>query len=169
MADLDLIRTGDAAEILGTSRQHVVDLCDRGLLSCVRSPTHRRLIRGEVEALAAGRDATTRLNREQRQSLWLHAAVAGHLARDPTTTLKRARSNLGRALQAHPTGMASRWLREWRSVLDRGPTAVLETLASPAPLAIELRQNSPFAGVLPEPERRAVLAAFRESDRSASV
>jgi hypothetical protein len=41
-----------------------------------------------------------------------------------------------------------------------GTEAVLDVLTSPAPLAIELRQNSPFAGVLPEAEQRDVLAAF---------
>jgi hypothetical protein len=38
--------------------------------------------------------------------------------------------------------------------------AVLDALTSRVPHAVELRQNSPFAGVLPETERRAVLAAF---------
>jgi hypothetical protein len=63
--------------------------------------------------------------------------------------------------------MSARWLAAWQSVLDDGPEAVLQTLTSQTPLAIELRQNSPFAGVLPEEERRAVLGAFRELDRNA--
>ena len=59
------------------------------------------------------------------------------------------------------------WLDRWQTVLDTGPEAVLDTLASRAPDAIELRQNSPFAGVLPEAERRAVLKAFAASRRQA--
>jgi len=161
----DLIRTGEAAAILGSSRQHVVDLCNLGLLSYERSPTQRRLRRSEVETLAARLGAGTRLNRDQRQSLWLHVAVAGHLAVDPTGTLEHARTNLGRLRRAHPSGMSSRWLEAWQAVLGGGPDAVLQTLTSRAPMAIELRQNSPFAGVLKDDERRAVLRAFRDHDR----
>ena len=162
----DLIRTGEAAAILGSSRQHVVDLCNRGLLSSERSPTQRRLRRREVETLATRLGTSTGLNRDQRQSLWLHVAVAGHLAVDPTGTLARARTNLERLRGVHPSGMSSHWLEAWEAVLADGPDAILQTLTSRAPMAVELRQNSPFAGVLPDNERRAVLRAFRDSDRA---
>lgn len=162
MIGSDLIRTGEAAAILGSSRQHVVDLCNQGLLSSERSPTQRRLRRSEVETLAARLGANVRLNRDQRQSLWLHAAVAGHLVVDPIGTLERARTNLGRLRRAHSSGMSSRWLEAWQAVLSGGPEAVLQTLTSQTPKAIELRQNSPFAGVLSDHERRAVLGAFRD-------
>ena len=39
--------------------------------------------------------------------------------------------------------------------------AVLDVLTSRDELAVELRQNSPFAGVLTEAERQAALASFR--------
>jgi hypothetical protein len=58
--------------------------------------------------------------------------------------------------------MSSRWLEAWQAVLGGGPEAVLQTLTSQTPKAIELRQNSPFAGVLSDHERRAVLGAFRD-------
>ena len=167
MRDGDLIRTGDAAVILGSSRQHVVDLCDQGLLNFERSPRQRRLRRSEVEAFARLAGSSPRLTRDQRQSLWLHAAVAGHLATDPSRTLGLARENLSRLRQVHPSGMSARWLGEWQLALDVGPEAVLQALTSHTPLATELRQNSPFAGVLGEAERRAVLRAFRDRDRSA--
>jgi len=111
--------------------------------------------------------SSTRLNRDQRQSLWFHGAVAGRLAADPQGTLARARTNLLRLRRIHRSGMTSRWLDAWQSVLDSGPEAVLQTLTSQTPLAIELRQNSPFAGVLSDGERMAVLDAFRKQDRSA--
>jgi excisionase family DNA binding protein len=160
----DFIRTGEAATILRSSRQHVVDLCDQGLLTCTRSPKQRQLRRSEVEAYANRVGPTPRLSRNQRQSIWLHAAVAGRVAAHPANVLARARTNLARLRTAHPTGMSARWLDAWQSVLDEGPETVLQTLTSQAPLAIELRQNSPFAGVLPNEERRAVLGAFRELD-----
>lgn len=166
MNDHDLIRTGEAATILGSSRQHVVDLCNQGVLTCERSPTQRRLRRSEVEAFARRSMSGRGLNRDQRQSLWLHGAVAGHLATDPVRTLEHARINLERLRSAHPAGMSRRWLEAWQAVLDRGPEAILETLTSPSTLAIELRQNSPFAGVLASEERSGILGAFRAMDRT---
>ena len=47
-------------------------------------------------------------------------------------------------------------------LLESGADAVLDVLTSPAPEAIELRQNTPFAGVLSDAERQACLRAFRE-------
>lgn len=166
MDDEVWIRTGDAARILGSSRQHVVDLCSEGLLSFVRVPTQRRLLRSEVESFATRHATRSSLNRDQRQSLWLHAAVAGRVAVDPSGTIGRARSNLERLRNVHPTGMSAHWGSMWQSVLDEGPDRVLETLTSPTPLSVELRQNSPFAGVLNDAERLSVLAAFRASERS---
>jgi hypothetical protein len=61
----------------------------------------------------------------------------------------------------HSRGVSRRWLDEWETLL-RGPLdRVLEALTSRAPRARELRQNSPFAGILNEQERQRVLAAFR--------
>lgn len=162
MEDTEFIRTGEAATILGSSRQHVVDLCDQGWLTFERQPTHRRLRRREVEAFASRSGSDSRPNRDQRQSLWLHAAVAGHLAVDPINTLEHARANLVLLRAAHPTGMSARWLDLWESVLDDGQDIVLQTLTSPTSIAIDLRQNSPFAGVLSDDERKAVLRAFRD-------
>jgi hypothetical protein len=56
---------------------------------------------------------------------------------------------------------ASPYLQRWRSLLD-GPLGELAvTLVSADPDARELRQNSPFAGVLDPGERERVLAATR--------
>jgi excisionase family DNA binding protein len=155
--DRELMTTGQAARLLGSSRQHVVDLCDRGEVTCRRTPVHRRLLRSDVEALARTRRGLTR---EELRSLWLNRAVAAHLARDPERVLERARRNLARFSEIHARGSAEPWLKRWQTVLDQGPEAVMETLTSTAPEAAELRQNSPFPGVLPEKERRQVLESF---------
>jgi hypothetical protein len=39
----------------------------------------------------------------------------------------------------------------------------MRTLTSTGPLARELRQNSPFLGLLPDAERRAILDAYQRS------
>lgn len=101
------------------------------------------------------------LLRDQERSLWLHRAVAGRLAVDPEQVLAAAAQNLRRLQEVHPSGMTARWLTRWQEVFDRGLDAVFEALTSSAAWAVELRQNSPFAGVLPEQERAAVLASFR--------
>jgi hypothetical protein len=133
----------------------VVDLCQPGLLPCVKVGAHRRLRRADVDAVLR-----PELTRDQLKALWLHHAVAGRLVADPEEVLAKAASNLDRLKQVHPRGMAAMWLHRWQAVLDAGAEAVLASLTSRDPGAVELRQSSPFAGVLPEAERRAVLAAF---------
>jgi excisionase family DNA binding protein len=155
----ELIRTGTAAKILGTSRQHVVDLCTRGSLRCHGTGVHRRLERREVEALIdRGR------TRDDRQSLWLHAAVAGRVARNPVGTLEKARANLRTMQAAHR--VRSPWLERWERLVEAGPEAVIRALVADTPESVELRQNSPFAGVLTDRERRLALNAFRSIDHA---
>ena len=98
--------------------------------------------------------------RDQLKALWLHRAVAGHLVADPHAVLTRAATNLDRLRAVHPTGMTARWLEQWRVVLAGGAESALDALTSRSAHTVELRQNSPFAGVLSESERHAVLTAF---------
>jgi excisionase family DNA binding protein len=157
MAMTDLIRTGEAAELLGCSRQHVVDLCDEGKLPVIREGgSHRYVRRSDVLALTS-RSPT----RDQEQSRWLHGAIVGHLVADPDLVLTRARENLDRFSKVHTRTMAEHWLDLWRATLDSGPDHVLNVLISDTPQARELRQNSPFTGILSEQERRRVLDSFR--------
>ena len=156
-----LLRTGEAAQLLGCTRQHVVDLCDRGVLPFSRVGSHRRVRLEDVRQIAAGASPGS-LRREQDRNLWLHAAVAGDLVSEPDVVLRRAEENLGRLIAEHPRGQARRRLGEWQRILQGPITAIVAVLTSPRERSVELRQNSPFAGVL-EPERRqAILRAFRE-------
>ena len=158
----DLISTGQAAALLGCSRQHVVDLCEQGMLRCVSVGSHRRVRRTDVTDLA--RPALTR---DQERSLWLHRVAAGRLAVDPGSVLARVRKNLLHLRQIHPGGMTAAWLAEWQAVVDAGEDAVFTALTSSDPRAVELRQNSPFAGVITQEDRAAALAAFRDHWRRA--
>lgn len=155
-----LLSTGDVASFLGVSRQHVVDLCDRGDLVFVRVGSHRRVPRFEVDRLLIGvREGG--LTRDQERSLWLHRAVLAELVADPEDVLARVRGNLQRLRTQHPDrGMTARWLVHWQEVLDAGVDAVADVLTSQGPAAVELRQNSPFAGVISEEVRSRVLASF---------
>ncbi len=153
----DLIRTGEAAVLLGCSRQHVVDLCDSGRLPVVRGGgSHRYVRRSDVLALPS-----RPLTREQEQSRWLHAAIASRLVAQPGLVLERARANVDRFSAVHAGTMAAHWLGLWRDTLAAGPDQVLTVLVAETPQAAEMRQNSPFAGILSADERRAVLDSFR--------
>jgi excisionase family DNA binding protein len=152
----DLISTGEAARLLGCSRQHVVDLCLQGVLPFVSVGSHRRIRRADVTALTR-----RELTRDQERSLWLHRVVAGRLALDPDAVLAQARKNLQHLRRVHPGGMTAQWLAEWQKILDTDQDAVFSALTSPSAHAAELRQNSPFAGVLSAQDREAALQAFR--------
>lgn len=161
----ELLTTGQAAALLGCSRQHVVDLCEQGALPHVTVGTHRRVSREAVESLAHRHEPGSRPTRDQSRSLWLHRAVAGRLAQDPEAVLSRARANIDRLLTSRPEGGTTRALRQWRQIIDAGPEAVMEMLVSPAPLARELRQSSPFTRVLSEAERQSIVRSFHRAWR----
>jgi len=153
----DLLTTGQAAGLLGSSRQHVVDLCERGELGYQTTGVHRRVRRDDVEALARRRRVMTR---EQMRSLWLNRAVAAQLAQDPERVLGLARVNLARFQEIHARRSPEYWLKRWDRILSQGPEVVMQTLTSTTPQASELRQNSPFPGVLTDDQRHSVLDSF---------
>ena len=157
----EVMTTGDAARILGCSRQHIVDLCDEGKLAYTTVGRHRRVRRRDVESLGA---RTEHLTRPERRSLWLAYAVAGKVAADPEHARQLARRQIDR-MRPIARGQARQWLVEWERLLD-GPTEdLLRTLTDTSPFARELRQNSPFAGLLPSDERTQVLASWRRFDQ----
>jgi hypothetical protein len=104
---------------------------------------------------------TRQLHREAERSLWLNRAVAAEIVKDPDRALRMAAENLNRmeARQIEGWGV-NPWIERWRRVIAAGVDVVLDVLASPDPEAIELRQNTPFAGVLDYRERENVLRAF---------
>ncbi|MCL1693690.1 MAG: helix-turn-helix domain-containing protein [Actinomycetia bacterium] len=152
----DMLTTGEAARLLNSSRQHVVDLCDRGDLPFETVGTHRRVRRADVESL---RDRTLRLTRDQRRSLWLAFAVAGRIVMDPRGARTLALPNL-EMMREIARGQALSWLDEWDRLLDGPIEDMLAALTSRSPRGRDLRQNSPFAGVLSDEERDQVLASW---------
>ena len=161
---VDMLTTGEAARLLNSSRQHVVDLCDRGDLPFVTVGTHRRVRRADVESL---RDRTLRLTRDQRRSLWLEFAVAGRIVVDPRGTRSLALRNL-ETMRRNARGQARSWLDEWERLLDAPIEDLLGVLTSRSPRGRDLRQNSPFAGVLSAAERDQVLASWIEHESGRS-
>lgn len=100
------------------------------------------------------------LTREEARSLAIHRAIAARLAADPERVLRRARRNLAVMRRANDDGAADAWFTEWGRRLDGGLASVIEALVSHEQEARDLRQVTPFAGVLSDEERRAVYAAM---------
>jgi hypothetical protein len=92
--------------------------------------------------------------------------VAGELVKDPQKVLGRARANLEKLSSRNPE--ARRWLEAWRLILDSGALQVLHVLTSVDPSAVELRQNSPFAGTLTPPVRTRVMTSAKAYRDAAS-
>lgn len=139
-----LLSTGDVAKRLGVSRQHVVNMCDRGEIDHVLVGKHRRVPAREVTRILRPQSASG-LTREEERSLWLHRALMTPLMTSPDEVLDRARANIERWRAEHRSdGMTVRHLDEWERTLDEGLAAVLDTLVSTAPEACELRQNTPL-------------------------
>jgi hypothetical protein len=135
-------------------------MCDRGDLIFVRVGSHRRVPRSELDRLL-GAAHEGKLTRDQERSLWLHRAVLVELVENPEDVLARVGGNLQRLRAQHlGRGMTAHWMDQWQKVLNSGVDAVADVLTSQGPAALELRQNSPFAGVISEEVRSRVLASF---------
>jgi transcriptional regulator with XRE-family HTH domain len=152
----------ELAEAAGTS-QPTVAAYERGR----KSPTLRTLRR---LARAAGFEARIEfhppLTREECRSLALHRAIADRLSQDPESVLERAHRNLATMRKANPD--AEPLLREWEVLLARPLSDLLPLLTDHSPRARELRQVTPFAGVLSAVERADVYRAFGRKKRERS-
>ncbi|WP_208026807.1 helix-turn-helix domain-containing protein [Rhabdothermincola sediminis] len=107
-------------------------------------------------------------DRHEARSIALHAAILDELRREPATVLRRARATLDHFRAAHPDGSVSRRLDEWELIVGLPVEIIADVLVSPTPHARELRQTSPFAGVLPAKQRWDLYRRFRRDGRRAS-
>lgn len=100
--------------------------------------------------------------REKQRSLWLNRAVVGELTRDPDRVIAIARENITRwrAVHAQRPGILAA-LDQWEEILDAGVEAIVTVLTGHSEEAEDLRQNSPFAGVLTQEQRDQALGSFR--------
>jgi transcriptional regulator with XRE-family HTH domain len=145
---------GQLAERAATSRERI-NSYERGRVH----PTADTLER-VLNALGCELAAMSALTYEERRSLAVSEAVAQRLVAEPEPVIAAARRNIGRMRKAatheHP------WLDIWEGLLDLGPVYVAMMLTSKDQFARDLRQSSPFAGVLTDEER---LAAVRDIKR----
>lgn len=112
----------------------------------------------ELKSLETGGEG----RREKQQSLWLNRLIVGELTRDPDRVLAVARDNITRWRDIHagrPSILAA--LDRWSEILDAGVDSIVATLTGQSEEAEDLRQNSPFAGVLSQRQREQALGSFR--------
>ena len=137
---------GQLAELAATSRERI-NTYERGRVS-PRTDTLSRVMHAMHVDLAAVPTMTF----EERRSLALSSAVADQLRRNPERVIAKARENLKemRLIGQHEQP----WVDVWESLLELGPGPVCSLLTSVDQFARDLRQSSPFAGVLTDDERR---------------
>lgn len=95
-------------------------------------------------------------DRAERRNRAYHAAVARRLTRD---TVQRALHQLWR--WSEEGNIDPRYAVEWEALLRRPLPEIKTALTEDSQGARDLRQNSPFAGLLSEPERRKILEEIR--------
>ncbi len=152
------VTQAELAEAAGTS-QPTVAAYESGRTS----PTLRTV---ERLARSLGRDLVVSfvpaLTREDRRSLFLHRAVADKVRREPDAALARARRNLERMREMHPGAVAL--FDEWERILRQPVDHIAVALVDPRMYARDLRQVTPFAGVLSARERARVYSDFAKEE-----
>ena len=123
-----------------------------------KSPTWRTIsgIAGAA-GLACYPSVGSPLTRDQARSLVLHQAIVAELMAHPDTVIATAQRNL--VTMRHSNPGASRLLDDWGSILRQPPQRMASQLLDPGEHGRDLRQVTPFAGVL-DPRRR--LAVYRK-------
>jgi transcriptional regulator with XRE-family HTH domain len=146
------------AELAGTSQPTIAAYESGSKVPNLR--TLRKLAR--ALGLEARVQFVPALTREDRRSLALHEAIAQRLIEDPVAVTERARKTLSLMIERHPG--AAPLLTEWDAILRRPVSEVADLLHDPRPRARDLRQVTPFAGILSTAERTEVYKRFAASE-----
>lgn len=94
------------------------------------------------------------------RSLAMHVLIARKIDRDPQL-LEIARRNLARWLRRAPHEARPRWMETWSALLRRPWPEIASRITALTEDGAQLRQSTPFAGVLTPAERRRIHDAFR--------
>lgn len=118
--------------------------------------TFERLLAACGSALEVVDAEASRWSRVEEKSLAIHRLIAARLLSNPSGVLEKARSNVT-LLRRSDRGHAARLLREWAAILDQPVDAIVTAMLARTQHGIDLRQMTPFAGVLTDAERRKAL------------
>jgi DNA-binding transcriptional MerR regulator len=92
----------------------------------------------------------------ERRSLAYHRAIAKRLDPQLVAEARERVDRLAGEGHLHP-----RYAERWRQLLALSIDEIADEIAADDPEAADLRQNSPFAGILNEQERRRIIEAVR--------
>ncbi|MDE0132296.1 MAG: helix-turn-helix transcriptional regulator [bacterium] len=148
----------ELAEAAGTSQPTVA-----AYESETKSPTWRTLERMASSVGLECYPAVVRpLTLDQRRNLYLHAAIAKELRNRRTEVIEIARRNIDKMRSVNPH--AWRLLDEWDRILRGLTTQIVARMLDPGEHARDLRQVTPFAGVLTPAQRADVYRRFRSAE-----
>jgi hypothetical protein len=97
-----------------------------------------------------------------QRSMAFGKAIADRLRSQPELVLD-AKRTLQRWIKTCSPRSAST-LAEWQSILDGPVSGVTDVLTSRDERAVRLRQSNPFAGILSQQERTAIIRRFETHD-----
>jgi transcriptional regulator with XRE-family HTH domain len=152
------VTQGRLASLAGTS-QPTIAAYEAGRKSPTLDTVER--LAGSL-GLDASIEYVPQLTREDRRSLEYHRAVVERLRMSPTSAIAKARDNLAKLRAKHPD--AARLLDRWRQWLDLPLDDLVRLCLDPGLFARDMRQVTPFAGLLSAAERREILESFRKQE-----
>ncbi|MCQ3812614.1 MAG: helix-turn-helix transcriptional regulator [Acidimicrobiia bacterium] len=130
--------------------------------SGAKSPTWRTVERiASSVGLACYPAVGTPFTRDQERSLFLHIAISQVLRSRGAEVIDIARCNILRMRSVNPH--ASALLDEWDRILEGTDNQIVARMLDPSEHGRDLRQVTPFAGVLSPAQRAAVYRSFRNS------
>jgi hypothetical protein len=150
------IPLGETVELLEDVEQARVNGALRPLAGVIRERRRRSSETVDLDRLLPRKRARTHRLAEI-QSLAYHRLVAERLNEELVDTARRRLDRQLRDGRIDP-----RWGSEWERILDLPVERIKQRIGSDTPRARELRQTSPFAGVLTEQERQRLIDAVRE-------
>lgn len=145
----------DVAARLDVTRATVQGYERRDESGSIAAATRQRVL----TALGVAHQTQTR---DQTRSLLMHLEIAARLISDPGPVLAIARQNLERWSEGQRHDQY--WIDRWERILAEPPARIALLLIEQSQDAADLRQGTPFAGVLDADARRAAMDASRELD-----
>lgn len=94
-----------------------------------------------------------RLTHPEKRSLELHRMIAEKLSEDAIGVVRQAKSRIETMRAADPEGRTAKYVDAWDQLLSGPREELVGTMLSTDQNARDLRQSSPFGGVLTDEER----------------
>jgi hypothetical protein len=148
------VPTGELVSVAVELRHHA---SDRHPVAAVLEDRRQRAAKLTAAQLLPGsRDSTHGHRAAELRALAFHRAVALQLDRSVVLDAKRRLRRWQEGGQIDP-----RWFERWAALLDQPFDEIRRAISTDDEAAADLRQASPFAGTLSEPERGRILEIVR--------